>query len=400
MNIARYNAGGCSWNTYNGSTMQQSPNIPKFKQIEGFWLDWNSTDPSSNSWNWSVDANQRAMMSKAKARGANYIELFSNSPMWWMLNNHNPSGADNGNNDNLQTWNQDQFAVYLATVAKYAADNWGITFDSVEAFNEPSGNWWTSTGTQEGCHFATTTQVPVIGYLRDELNKRSLTSMKVAASDENTYDGATSTWNSFNSTTQSQVGQVNVHGYQYGGGRRDALYAAVKGKRLWNSEYGESDASGMSLASNLNLDFRWLHNTAWVYWQPLDGGGWGLIQSDPSKNQIGNANPKYYVLAQYSRHIRQGMTIIDGGEANTIAALDSANKKLILVTTNYGTAQTITYDLSLFTVSGPITRWVTQTGGSEKYVQHNDVTLTGTTFKVAFPVNTVQTFEVQNIVPK
>ena len=33
----------------------------------------------------------------------------------------------------------------------------------------------------------------------------------------------------------------------------------------------------MSLASNLNLDMRWLHPTAWVYWQVLDGGGWGLV---------------------------------------------------------------------------------------------------------------------------
>ena len=43
---------------------------------------------------------------------------------------------------------------------------------------------------------------------------------------------------------------------QQGGGRRDLLYAATKGKKLWNSEYGEGDASGKSLAANLNLDFR------------------------------------------------------------------------------------------------------------------------------------------------
>jgi hypothetical protein len=44
----------------------------------------------------------------------------------------------------------------------------------------------------------------------------------------------------------SQVAKVNVHGYQYEGGRRDLLYTAVHsdGKALWNSEYGEDDASG------------------------------------------------------------------------------------------------------------------------------------------------------------
>ncbi len=33
------------------------------------------------------------------------------------------------------------------------------------------------------------------------------------------------------------------------------------------------------------------------------------------------------------------MHIIDGGEANTTAAYDPADKRLVLVTTNYGTAQ-------------------------------------------------------------
>ena len=34
---------------------------------------------------------------------------------------------------------------------------------------------------------------------------------------------------------------TQVHGYEYGGGRRDLLYDAVRGagKKLWNSEYGE-----------------------------------------------------------------------------------------------------------------------------------------------------------------
>ncbi|HEY6228341.1 MAG TPA: glycoside hydrolase, partial [Verrucomicrobiae bacterium] len=223
MNIVRYNAGACSWNSINGATMQVSPNIPAFRQMEGFWLDWFSSDPASASWNWSVDGNQRNMLSKAKARGANVFELFSNSPMWWMCYNHNPSGADSGSNDNLQSWNYQQHAVYLATVAKYAKDNWGVTFTSVEAFNEPIATWWSSTGTQEGCHFNTGTQSSVIGLLRGELNNRGLTSTIVSASDESYYDQARTTWNSFNGTTRSQLGRVNVHGYQYGGGRRDLL---------------------------------------------------------------------------------------------------------------------------------------------------------------------------------
>lgn len=398
MNIARYNAGACSWNSIGGVTMVASPNIPAFRQMQGFWLDWNSSDPNSASWNWNVDVNQRAMLAKAQARGVNLTELFSNSPMWWMCYNHNPSGADNGNNDNLQSWNYQQHAIYMASVAKRAKDSWGLTFTSVDPFNEPIANWWNSNGTQEGCHFNTGTQATVIDHLRNELNNRGLNSTIVAASDESLYDQAISTWNSFNSTTKSQIGRVNVHGYQYGGGARHTLYSAVAGKKLWNTEYGESDGTGMSLASNLNLDFRWLHMTAWCYWQPFDSGGWGLVQSNPGDNWIGPANPKYYVLAQYARHIRPGMVIMDGGEGNTIIAHHPTTKKLVIVTANYGTAQWITYDLSKFgTISGPITRWITVTGTGDKYAQYSDTSLVGKSFWSWFPANTVQTFEIQNV---
>jgi galactan endo-1,6-beta-galactosidase len=398
LNIARYNVGACTTNSINVDTIQLSANIPAFKQIQGYWLNWFSADPGSASWNWNADANQRAMLQLAKARGANILELFSNSPVWWMCYNHNPSGADSGSNDNLQSWNHNQHAAYLATVAKYAHDNWGILFTSVEPFNEPIASWWTSSGTQEGCHFNNGTQAAVIGYLRSELDNRGLTSTIVSASDESFYDQATSTWNSFNSTTRSQIGRVNVHGYQYGGGRRDLLYNAAAGKKLYNSEYGEGDGSGLSLARNLNLDFRWLHMTAWCYWQPLDSGGWGLLQSNPGDNWIGPANPKYFVLAHYTRHIRPGMTILDGGEGNTIAAYDAFRHRLVLVTMNYDTAQSITYDLSRFyNVSGPVQHWTSTTDGTTRYVYVSTLAVTNKSLSAFFTTNTIQTFEIQNV---
>jgi len=397
MNIARYNAGACATNAIGPDTMQVSPNIPAFRQMQGFWLNWYSADPASGSWNWSVDANQRSMLLKAKARGVNLFELFSNSPMWWMCYNHNPSGSGNGSDNNLQSWNYQQHAVYLATVALVAKTNWGVTFDAVEPFNEPSANWWTATGTQEGCHIDPAVQATVIGHLRTELNNLGLGSMKVAASDESFFDQATSTWNSFDATTKAEVGRVNVHGYQGTGGRRDLLYSAVAGKPLWNSEYGESDGTGMTLARNLTLDFRWLRMTAWCYWQPFDSGGWGLVQSNPGDNWIGPPNPKFYVVAHYTRHIRPGMTIIDSGEDNTVAAYDRASRKLVLVTVNYGTAQWVTYNLTNFAIAaGSIRKWTTATGTGGKY-QVSAMTLADRSFKSWFETNSVQTFEVQNV---
>ncbi len=39
LNIARYNLGASSFNEVAGERMVASPNIPRFKQIEGFWQD-------------------------------------------------------------------------------------------------------------------------------------------------------------------------------------------------------------------------------------------------------------------------------------------------------------------------------------------------------------------------
>jgi len=398
LNIARYNAGGSAWKSAEGEFMQTSPREPAWKQIHGFWEDWTSSDPESSSWNWT-DPKQIAMLQKASARGADQFELFSNSPMWWMLYNHNPSGSTWGT-ENLQSWNRRNHSVYLATVAQHAKDHWGIEFSSVEPLNEPVSRWWTSTNTQEGCHVGRQTQELVVQELREELDARGLSAV-VAASDENTYDQARDTWNSFSGIAQSKVGRVNVHGYQQGGGRRDLLFNDVAGKALWNTEYGDGDASGMDLATNLNLDFQWLHNTAWCYWQALDeADGWGLFKFDSSSFTVEYVNIKFFVLAQYSRHIRPGMTIIAGGDdKNTVAAYDALNRRLVLVTTNYWTAQDVTYDLTKFgSASGPISRWLTMTNGEARYEAFkNDIQISGGSFTVSFPANSVQTFEVENV---
>lgn len=404
-NIARYNAGACSSNTYNGSKMVVSANIKPSRQVDGFWKDGSDNSPSSASWDWNVDTSQRKMLSKAASRGANILELFSNSPMWWMCRNHNPSGSDDGSSDNLLEQSYDQHAIYLATVAQHAKQTWGLSFRSVEAFNEPSASWWKSSGTQEGCHFDVKTQATVVGVLRKELDARGLQSTLISASDENTYDDAVNTWNSLPSDAKGRISRINVHGYQEANGRRDTLYslASSQKKDLWNSEYGEDDATGKRLASNLLLDFIWLHPSAWVYWQAVDGGGWGLIDGDNDQKSLGAVSQKYYVLAQFTRHIRPGMRIMSGGSDNTIAAYDSAKQKLVIVAVNWGQDQYLNFDLSKFKKPGgngdAVPRWSTQIGSGEQYGSHgSDTLMSNGRFWSWFESGTVQTFEVANVV--
>ncbi|KAF8205806.1 glycoside hydrolase superfamily [Mycena galopus ATCC 62051] len=407
LNIIRYNAGASSTNEDpDGDTMVVSPDITASRQMSTFWLDWNSIVPTSSSWSWTVDANQRNMMSLAIARGANLVELFSNSPVWWMCYNLNPSGSNDGSSDNLESWNWDQHAVYLATVAEYAAANWGVKFTSVEAFNEPSASYWVGpTGTQEGCHFDVSTMSNVIPYLRSELNSRGLTNTIVSASDEETYDIATTTFNTLTSAALADVGRINVHGYQYGGGRRDILYADVsaKGKKLWNSEYGEGDGTGSMLASNLILDFVWLHPTAWVYWQVLDVSGWGLIEADNTALTTGAPSQKYFVLAQFTRHILPGMTILDSGSDYTVSAYSATTKTLVIVAVNWNATQVLEFSLSEFATPGVngalVQRWATQIGTSGmQYESFNDTFLSGSSFSSSFAQNVIMTFQVQNVV--
>ena len=405
LNIARYNLGGCSWNTVNGETMVESPNIPGFKQIEGYWQDWTNEDPASSAWDWTADAAQRAMLVKAVQRGA-ITELFANSPMWWMCYNHNPSGAADGGN-NLQTWNYRQHASHLAAVALYARTNWGVNFATVDPFNEPASSWWTAMGTQEGCHLDPAVQAAVLPYLRSELDKRGLTGVRISASDETNYDTARSTWASFGASTKALVSQVNVHGYQGTGGRRDLLYTDVvttSGKKLWNSETGDSDGTGLSMARNLCYDFRWLHPTAWCYWQVMDPStGWAMIAYDANTLQPTTVQPKYYVMAQFSRHIRPGMTILDTGVSYAAAAYDASARRLVIVAVNTATsAQTLTFDLSRFTTvtggsGGLVPRWNTVTGGGDMYRAYTDRYVSGKSVSVPFAAGAVQTLQVDGV---
>ena len=406
LTIVRYNAGACTWGTVAGQSMVVSPKIQRSRQMAGFWLDPDSTDPASASWDWTVDADQRAMLIKARDRGVDLIELFSNSPMWWMCVNHNPSGSDDGASDNLQAGDRPEHAAYLATIAQYAHDHWGIDFDYIDPFNESISTYWKATGTQEGCHFDATTQATVINDLHSELAGRGLGGTKITASDENTVTLARTVWQSYPADVQAKVAKINTHGYGYERAGRAELYAAAQltNRGLWNSEYGDGDGTGLRLATNLTLDLRQLHPTAWIYWQVLDGGGWGLIQADENAADgptVGAVNAKYYVLAQFTRHIRPGMIIIDGGGDQTVAAYDQDQHRLVLVTTST-TAQTISYDLSRFgsVAGGPgglVRRWVTSTTGTQAYERFSDTYLTGSTFSRAFDANTIQTFEIDDV---
>ena len=295
--------------------------------------------------------------------------------MWWMLNNHNPSGADDGSKDNLQSWNVANHSKYMAIVAAHTRAAWGINWTSIELFNEPIASWWTATGTQEGCHFDASTQAAALSALPGELAARKLAGLiRVAASDESQVDMALSTWRAFDAPTRAIINQVNVHGYQEGGDRA-ALYAeavVAGGKVLRDSEYGDGDGSGGTLASSVLADWATLHPRGWCYWQLVDvADGWGMLKGDADSGALTAVNTKHFVIAQFSRHIKPGMLTLGTGDPRnaTAAAYDAVRQRLVVVVANQqAAAADFSVDLASFfqVPPGPVAgAWITSTASAQ-----------------------------------
>lgn len=388
LNVVRYNVGG------GGANQPKENKGPKLQwqmDIHGYWTDPNTVDPSM--WEWTTDHNQRSLMLKARERGANVFEMFSDSPMWWMNSNHSTAGSDTGG-DCLLPENYERFAFYLATVARYSSDHWGINFASVEPFNEPSADWWKYPGRQEGCHFDARIQQKIVAKLRSALDRAHLDKVSVAAADENNMDAGLSTWNTYNSETRALLGRFNVHGYSngstpYQGPNRIALRRAVEGKPVWQSEYGDGDASGYTMAHAIIHDLQQLQPLAWVYWQPVEPDvqefGWGLINANyvdtldqltADRTPLVRVNRKFFVYGQFTRYLRPGYHLIVIEDPNSIAAYDSASRKLVIVKLTGDVPETGGFDLSEFSGVGDRIEVIATTtvpgDGAPDWKQHDE----------------------------
>ncbi|KAG6609554.1 RxLR-like protein [Phytophthora cinnamomi] len=432
-NIARYNIGGSGSNVIDDSgaeiAMKASEKMPVFKATESFWLNWVSTDVSSSSWNWDADAKQRAMLGLASKRGADVFEAYSNSPPWWMTSNRATAGGDDGATDNLKTEYFEKFALYLATVISKAKTDWGINFKYVAPFNEANSKSWKFPEAQEACHLEIQTQSDILTLVQTELNKLGLQSVIIAGAEEKNPDDSL-----FVITTMvaqelpgiDAMDKMNSHCSDgvapYTGDNRDKLTGMVsswdKPIAIWDSMYADEDPTGLIMAETIARDINEMGASAFVYRQALDSGVVGLIQSNPGDKWIGTANAKYYVMAHYSRHIHAGMTILKFDDPNTlipgsssyaldkypnfVVAYDKGTKVLVIVASNSGDAQTITFDLSALTsVEGPINIWTTETnsttGATYKTSSLDIIFGQSASFAVDLPARSIATLEVVGV---
>lgn len=392
LNVVRYNIGGGENPKYlspNTAYLQYRAQMPGFLASDTAQYDW------------TQDANQRWVLQQAIQQGVTIQEAFSNSPPWWMTNSGSVTGAVGGG-DNLNPAYANNFADYLTSVVQHYHDDLGITFRTVEPFNEPVSTWWTFGNNQEGCGFDRTTQNSFVKTLGASLNTKGMTYSTVSASDENSIDDALLSFNAMDSTAQGYMGQVNTH--TYNGTDRTQLAAAATGatKRLWASEYGDSDATGLTMAYQILNDLQNLQPKSWVYWQAVDNfGGWGFLNNvlDGSTNYGYAFNEKYYVMGNFSKFLRPGYQFVKIGDANSVAAYDGNGTVAIVTASNTSTDQEVTYNLENLTSnmgSGPWTVTPYRTSSTENLAALPSFSISSPTFTSMINANSVTTFVVTN----
>jgi O-glycosyl hydrolase len=396
LNVLRYNFGADGPGNVCESQMKAGRNVPSFEPTKGNYV-------------WTNDANQLWFAQAAKARGADVFEGFVNSAPAWMLDNSCTAGGPGGA-ENISSSHYTDFASYIATIAQHFHNSFGITLQSVEPFNEPSGTWWTSTGTQEGMYVSHSTQNTIIPLVASALSQNGASAYtSVSSPDDNTVTESNSDYASYSSATKADIAQWNTH--TYGGSDSDRIAAytnsgQIDHKRLWMSEWGKG-AQGTQIAAALALsheildDEQHLHPAAWVAWQAVNEAGdtpdsmWGLAYRD-SNNNISYPS-RYYAMGNYSKFVREGYTMIGNNDASTFSAYNATTHTLALVSTNSSTSSnTISYDLSRFSSVGTAATPY-QTSASENLKQLATVGISNKTFSSSLPAQSITTFVIPNV---
>lgn len=312
-----------------------------------------SYEPELGNFTWSVDAAQLWFLRAAISRGVQFKEAFTNSPPYWMTYSGSATGNHEGY-ENLDVRFYGHFVDYMVTSVQHFRDNFNISFQTLELFNEPLANYWHFGGTQEGCRISLSTQQTIVPMLAQALLDKKLNTT-ITASDDETVNQTFYTTQAFNQTgVISNISKINTH--TYSGSMRTELYnlTTTLNKTLWMSEYGDGDPAGLNTTHEIMEDLQQMRPSAWCYWQAVDtiSSGWGFISANV--NTLGNytyvIQPKYYVMAQFTKFLRPGFTFVNTTDTAVVAAVQA--NTLVIVSSKCGAN---TFNVSSF---GPAPRTV------------------------------------------
>ena len=151
------------------------------------------------------------------------------------------AGHDNPARDNLKRECYHAFADYLIDVCLHYKKQYGLTFYSLEPFNEPMTSYWNRNGSQEGCHFDVASMIEFVKVLSPKLKAAKLKT-RLAVTDETSVKQSVEALSQFcaDPSVLKMVDQWNTHTYSADEASRKTLRAlATKAKLpLWMSETG------------------------------------------------------------------------------------------------------------------------------------------------------------------
>lgn len=423
LNIMRYNIGGGDDPTHNHITRTDSA-------VPG-WLVWDE-EAQDYVYDYDADKNQLNVLERCvEAAGDNAIvEVFSNSPPYFMTVSGCSSGGFDSNVNNLKDECYEDFAEYLAHVTNYIQNEMDIEVTSVSPMNEPNTNFWgANSPKQEGCHFDEgESQSRIIELTYEALQQYDLPNVMVVASDETSTELQINEYNAYSDKAKEYLGRINTHTYnptkigELGQLARDEGFlmwmSEVDGNGIAGTNAGEMGA-GLWLGEKIINDINALDPAAWVLWQVIDKhiseegyngrqdsgmiditqGFWGTAVADHD-NQDVILTQKYYSFGQFTRYIRPGMTIIQCG-GDSLAAYNPETKELVVVALNKSDKDRyMNYDLSQMESVGRRVQAIRTSGtieDGEHWAQLEDFGAYEDGFVAELKANSITTFIVSGV---
>ena len=382
LNIMRYNVGGGDDPTHHHITRTDS-DVPGWMYID---------DNGERRYDYTADARQLNVVKAAmKAAGQDaYLEIFSNSPPYFMTNSGCSTGNFKAEENNIKDDEYDDFAEYMAHVANYMTREMKLKVKSVSPMNEPNTNYWPAMNyKQEGCHIdAGEAQSKLLVLTKEALGRYGLNDIVLTTSDETNPGKQIEEIKTLTPDARAAINRISVHTYGVNSIREMGQLAKDEKINLWMSEVdgngtagqnaGEM-AAGLWLAEKIINDIEALEPSAWVLWQVIDthiskegykgrrdggplrtqGGYWGTACANHDTGEI-LLTQKYYAFGQFSRYIRPGSQLIlcptdRRSGIKALAAIDSKHKQLTIVLTNTTNQEKdMTIDMSEFKLKGNV----------------------------------------------
>ena len=300
LNVARYNLGGGS-----------DPNI---KQNFRLGANMPCIMNKNEDFDLENDHLQLDILDKAVKAGVDKVELFCNSPPYFMTKSGFTNGSNNSFDCNLKKDYVNKFVEFLNTSYNSFVKKYPIV--SIDPFNEPSNPFWTTDVNQEGCFYDYKTRKEILTKLKQKNSK-----IIISNGDESSSLFSL-LWYIF--SPKDTIDRINVHGYNYVEWKgirfnifdytiwRRILRYFYKGE-LWMSEYGfgyrDTISDSLQLARNIFRDLDTLAPSVWVYWQVEHiTSTWGLLKVDfenPNEIQI---QKQYWVFKHFTNTLKKGDT--------------------------------------------------------------------------------------------